>query len=157
MPVHSVEDQPPVAGRGMPLHRGAVHLVSEEHGGKARTARGAHGAPARHHLAHVLFAPQAEREAVPPRRNAGDEAIAGGPFSELHARYGGIADGCLTKGGKGGRGGGGGREIGHAPPSLPPLPPVPPSALLANFAPTAPTRSAHLSQPRAVLPVVWIT
>src|SRR6266849_991808 len=119
MPVHSVEDQPPVAGRGMPAHRGAVHLVSEDHAGKPRTDGRAHGAPARHHLAHVLFAPQAEREAVPPRRNAGDEAIAGGPFGELHARYGGIADGCLTKSGRGGRGG---TQIGQAPPSVPLLP-----------------------------------
>src|SRR2546425_7200640 len=139
MTVHSVEDQPPVAGRGMPLHRGAVHLVSEDHAGKARTDRRAHGAPARHHLTHVLFAPQAEREAVPPRRNAGDDAIAGGPFDELHARYGGIANGCLTQGGKGARGGRGGTQIGHAPASLPPLAP---SSLRAICAPTARSRSS---------------
>src|SRR5258708_16292127 len=139
MPAHAVEDQPPIAGRGMPWRCGAVRLVSEDHAGKARTDRRADGAPPRHHLTHMLFAPQAEREAVPPRRNAGDDAIAGGPFDELHARYGGIANGCLTQGGKGARGARGGTPIGHAPASLPPLAP---SSLRAICPPTARSRSS---------------
>src|SRR5207249_3812135 len=65
VPVYPVYDQPPIAGGGMPLHRGAVHLMGQNHAGKARTDRRADGAPARHDLADVLFAPQAEREPVP--------------------------------------------------------------------------------------------
>src|SRR5438477_2319861 len=41
-------------------HRGAVHLMGQDHAGKARTDRRADGAPARHHLADVLFAPRSE-------------------------------------------------------------------------------------------------
>src|SRR5207253_299038 len=37
MPVHAVDDQPPVAGRWMPTHRGPVHLVRQNHAGEART------------------------------------------------------------------------------------------------------------------------
>src|SRR6266480_4878844 len=97
MAVRAVDNQPPVAGRWMPTHRGPVHLVRQDHAGEARTDRGANGAPARHHLADVLFAPQAEGEAMPAGRDPGHEAVAGGPFGELHARDGGVADGYFTE------------------------------------------------------------
>src|SRR6266481_1684921 len=34
VPIHPVHDQPPGAGRRMPLHRGAVHLVRQNHAGE---------------------------------------------------------------------------------------------------------------------------
>src|SRR2546427_7198688 len=127
----------------MPQPGRAVHLVRQNHAGKARADCRADGAPARHHLAYILLAPQAEREPVPASRDPSDEAVAESPLGEFHARHGGIADGCLTKGGQGGRragDGGGGTEIGHAPPSFPPLPPFSPSSLLAVCAPPARSR-----------------
>src|SRR5439155_12040837 len=99
----SIDDQPPVAGRWTPRHRGAVDLVRQNHAGEAGTDRCADGAPARHHLADVLFAPQAEGEAVPAGRDSGDEAVAGGPFGELHAWDRGVADGCFSEKGRTGR------------------------------------------------------
>src|SRR5438552_2105309 len=88
----------------MPLHRGAVHLMGQNHAGKAGTDRRADGAPARHDLADVLFAPQAEREPVPAGGDAGDDTEAGGPFLKLHPGNRRVGDRRLTEGGGSGRG-----------------------------------------------------
>src|SRR5256884_1488531 len=115
----------------MPLPRGAVHLMGQNPAGKARTDRRTDGAPARHDLADVLFAPQAEREPVPAGGDAGDDTVAGGPFLKLHPGNRGVGDSRLTEGRRGGRGG---PEIVHGPPSF-----------LSICAPTARSRSSMRS------------
>src|SRR5207247_8731085 len=114
-------------------------LVGQHQAGKARPDGRTNGTPARHDLADVLFAPQAEGEAVRPRRDPGDNAVAGGPFLKLHPGNGRVSDGYLTEDAWGGSGGRGGRQIVHLPPSLALMPP---SSLLSVSAPSPSSRSS---------------
>src|SRR6266581_2002992 len=133
MAVDAVEDQPgvarplraPRAPLAVPGHGGPVHLVRQDERGKRR--------------------PKRRAEAAPAGRDAGDDAIAVGPFAELDAGHRWIADGLLAKhrrDGKGGRDGRDGTEIGHAAPSLPPLPPLPSPSIRSICAPSARSRSS---------------
>src|SRR2546426_1718258 len=146
MPVHAVDNQPPVAGRWMPAHRGPVHLVRQDHAGEARADRGANGAPARHHLADVLFAPQAEGEAMPAGRDPGNEAVAGGPFLKLHPENARVGDGLLAQQRRWRAVEGGGGRYRHRVPSARSIP-----------APRARSRSSIRSYPRSIWPMLWIT
>src|SRR5213078_3268230 len=73
MAVDSVDDQPPVGPVLVPLDRGAVHLVGENHARELLAYRGADGAPPGHHLPDVLSLhsprekPGSPAPALPPR------------------------------------------------------------------------------------------
>src|SRR2546422_4651356 len=117
-----------------------------DHAGEARADRGANGAPARHHLADVLFAPQAEGEAMPAGRDPGNEAVAGGPFLKLHPENARVGDGLLAQQRRWRAVEGGGGRYRHRVPSARSIP-----------APRARSRSSIRSYPRSIWPMLWIT
>ena len=55
--IDAVEDEPAVRQRLVPMHVGAVHLMRQNHRGKARAERGAECAPAPDHLSDRFVTP----------------------------------------------------------------------------------------------------
>src|SRR5437867_4163715 len=85
MPVHAVEDEPAVLTLAVPLQRGPVDLMAQHDPRERGVDGGPERPPAGHHLSHVLLAPQSEREAAPPGRDARHDPVAVRPLDQLHA------------------------------------------------------------------------
>src|SRR5205809_1144391 len=157
MAVDSVDDQPPVGPVLVPLDRGAVHLVGENHARELLAYRGADGAPPGHHLPDVLLAPQPQGEArVPGARppsaggDPGHDPEPVGPFAQLHARDRGVGGGLLPKRQAVGRSDRG-RDRHRAAVRLSGRP-----SSRSMCAPSARSRSSIRSYPRSICPMLWI-
>ena len=104
MPVHAVEDEPAVLTLAVPLQRGPVDLMAQHGPWERGVDGGPERPPAGHHLSHVLLAPQSEREAAPPGRDARHDPVAVRPLDQFHAGHRGVGHRLLSQRRETGRG-----------------------------------------------------